>query len=654
MREACTRFEAEISALIDGELPAPEAAAVEAHVRSCPACSVLARDLAAVGRTMRAVESEAPPEPVSPGFRARVLASVGAERRAPREAVPAPVPSLAGRILPWLPAASAAAASFAAVLVGGAYLGGRAVDLPADRPEVPTAAPAAGLPDRARLEILAAFGNAPDDPAVRAAFEREFGFDPAARSPSPAPAGVAAAPSAPSGTAPGADAVDPSGPDLWVGSLRFETPGAYDAYTAWRDRARGMEMAVASRVDVDPGQDPVTVAEARPVPPPPGPLARALEGLVVGAPAGGDGSASWQGIVVFPLSRPGAAVAGPLPLSLPAAMEAGRAVVRDAPGRSAATVLVSNLDPDRPLLVLAGEVLEGGRADRIVSRDALLPAGARNVAVPVYEAEAGRSSSHPYGTRFRSVAGVAGSRVRGLALGQARPEDMREFLRGRLDLLDVTNRLHRSLADAWSERGAAAPVLRTLRPRTQEMLRALQDPAVVGFAVAQGREVLGVEVFGSHELLVREAGRILEGCALESSTYPGGGRPPLPSDVAALIAAGARGVAIPAGEGSPAEVGFVAMAQGLLGSGVVHGDRVLHASVLPGGLALGGGARGPGSDGRGGPGATAPGSTGGGSGPAPYSGGGGEGGASGPPPAESGGGEGKRPDPPPTPGERPR
>ncbi|NUN52737.1 MAG: zf-HC2 domain-containing protein, partial [Planctomycetaceae bacterium] len=34
----CGDHEADLSALVDGELAAPEAAAVEARLRSCPAC----------------------------------------------------------------------------------------------------------------------------------------------------------------------------------------------------------------------------------------------------------------------------------------------------------------------------------------------------------------------------------------------------------------------------------------------------------------------------------------------------------------------------------------------------------------------------------------------------------------------------------------
>jgi hypothetical protein len=662
MRNDCSRIEAEISALLDGELAAPEAAVVEAHVRSCPACAGLARDLAAVGRTMRASEASVPPEPVSTGFRARVLSTVGAERRGPRPILPLPVPAV--RPLPFLPAAAAAAALLAAI-AGGAWLGFRGVDR--EPVVVATAAPgalsaagllaeaeahrAAGRTDLARSALLAAFGLAPEDPGVRDAFARAFDFEPDG-GPAPPPMGDPRAPRAPTAAADGADH---AAPDLWIGSWKFESAAAYDAFTAFGDRSRGLEMEVAARGET-PAPGTVTVAADRPVPVAPDPFQVALASLEVGSAAGGDGSATDQGITVFPLSRPGSAgvAAAEAPLSLSGALESGRALVAESRGRSTATILVSNLDPDRPLLVMAGEILDGGRADRLVARDVLVAPGARNVAIPVYEAEAGRGSSHPFGSRFRSVVGVAGSRVRGLALGQADPDVLRAFLRDRLDVLGVTS-LRRSLADAWSERGPAAQVLRrTVRPRVQEALRALQGPEVVGFAVAQGREILGVEVFGSHDLMLREARRLLEGCAIEAATYRLGGIPPTRADVAALIAQAGRGTAIRMGEGSPFEVGFVATSGGLLGSGVAREGAVVHASILPGGP----GATGPVRGGKTGdvPSAGGQPSTSGGSGdgaPGAGNGGTGEGGTGAPPPS-SGGSEGGSAEPPPPSGGRPR
>ncbi|HEU4394749.1 MAG TPA: DUF6569 family protein, partial [Planctomycetota bacterium] len=491
----------------------------------------------------------------------------------------------------------------------------------------------------------------PDDPSVRAALDRLFPADAASL---PAPA--AAAPSAPEPPAAGAtgdaEAGAPGPGSLWAGPWRFQAPGAFDGFLHYRERAREFEIALAAREAAH--AESTTVAAVRPETAPAHALTAFTGSLVVGAPLGGDGSAANPGITVWPLRFRGGAPAGPasVPLDLPSAL-AGRAserpVVRESPGRSASTVLVSNPHPTRPLLLLAGEVLDGGGADRVVARDALVAAGARDLPVAVAAVEAGRESAHPFGTRFRAVAGVGGPRLRGLAMAQAEPDEIVDFLRGRLDILGVRS-LRRSLADAYSDRGPAAPTLRAIRPRVEALLRGLSDRDTVGFAVAHGGELLAVEVFGSHALLERDAGRVLEGCALEAATYREGAAPPGREAVVALLEAASRGRAFDGGAGS-VEVGVLSSEGGLLGSGVAVDGALLHAALVRG---AGSGAlagRGPRSGDF--PGGPPPGAPDGGSGEGPTGpdgGGSGGGEPTGPPDTTGGDGKTKEPGSP----ERPR
>jgi hypothetical protein len=698
-------MEAEISALLDGELAAPEAAAVEAHVRTCPACANLARDLAAVGRTLRSAEctedGEVPAEPVSPAFRAKVLSRTGAGRRrqspyAPgargehsplaREATGdepgAVVPAIRylpgrARLLRWLPAA-AAAASFAAVLATGAILGRVQVLEPNGTPAPASPGPASSAPtaqdllalagrhraegrsDLERRALVAAWGLAPADAGVREACVRGLGFDPSVldspgldspglEAPVPFPAVAGSLIPVPEpGAATAAGGLET--PGLQIGTLHFESTGAYDAFTAFHEWSAGLEMELALRGEARP-RDTVTTAAIRTEPERRDPLSRALGSLTVGAPVGGDGTTTYQGIVVFPL-RATAPEKVAAVLTLPEALESAKAEVLENPGRGESTVLVSNLDAGRPLLVLAGDVLRGGRADRMVARDVLVPAGSRGVPVPVYDVMAVRGASRTLSYRFRQVAGVGGARLRGMALAQVPPEDLRKYMRGRLSVLGVAS-LKNSLAEAYSDRGAAAPLLRALRPSLGDLVKGLQAPDVLGFAVAQGPEVLGIEVFGSHELLLKSARRILEGCAVEAATYRSGGPPPSREAVAAMLAAAGAGTAIRGTGTASAEVGVVSSPAGLLGSGVARGDGLVHASVLPGTVDTGAGRRdgksGDSSDG----GERPAGGSGSGEGTPPGSGGssgGGEG-----DPAGSGSGSGSKPsDPPPPTGDRPK
>jgi hypothetical protein len=71
-----------LSAYLDGELPAPERAAVETHLRTCPECSRHLEELRAVDEAARELDVEAPP-----GYFDSLPARVRARLPAPRRGV---------------------------------------------------------------------------------------------------------------------------------------------------------------------------------------------------------------------------------------------------------------------------------------------------------------------------------------------------------------------------------------------------------------------------------------------------------------------------------------------------------------------------------------------------------------------------------------
>lgn len=90
--DPCRKFRRRLSAYLDGELPAPEAEALKAHLASCASCSA---GLAAL-RAAEADLEDLPGMEPSPFFAARAIAAVkeprpetGADRRFLRLPVPA-------------------------------------------------------------------------------------------------------------------------------------------------------------------------------------------------------------------------------------------------------------------------------------------------------------------------------------------------------------------------------------------------------------------------------------------------------------------------------------------------------------------------------------------------------------------------------------
>ena len=69
----CKTYQTELSAYLDGELPAARAARLEAHLRVCPHCQGELQELSGISRYIRAASQEAR---LSQHFDQRVLRSV--------------------------------------------------------------------------------------------------------------------------------------------------------------------------------------------------------------------------------------------------------------------------------------------------------------------------------------------------------------------------------------------------------------------------------------------------------------------------------------------------------------------------------------------------------------------------------------------------
>lgn len=135
----CRDFEADLSAWIDGELPAPRRAAVGAHLAGCPACAARVEELRAVDRALRAL-----PSPTAGAeLRERLAGRLSAGREAP--GVRRPPARARRRLAPALALPLAAAAALALYLA----LRPRAAIEPPTPPQIAERGPDAS-PDAAR------------------------------------------------------------------------------------------------------------------------------------------------------------------------------------------------------------------------------------------------------------------------------------------------------------------------------------------------------------------------------------------------------------------------------------------------------------------------------------------------------------------------
>jgi hypothetical protein len=296
-------------------------------------------------------------------------------------------------------------------------------------------------------------------------------------------------------------------------------------------------------------------------------LEHALQGLRIGPPS------RHGALLVFWLLGP--EPAAPLDIAtLDEARAAGTLVIAERDRATVPELVVDNRGPAHVLL-LAGEILVGGKQNRVLREDLLLPPLSGPRAIGVYCVEQGRWSD---GRRdFESRASFAQPGLRKQVLDRAD--------QGRV----------------WAEveqarRAAAAPPSPTqsyqhvyeqpgVRERLAEAERALDAkaaPRAVGAAVFAGPAFSGLDLFRSAGLFARQWPKLLRAHALEAPAPPriapapdGTGR----AQVERLLAVAARARGTVRGNAGVGQL-FEFSADGQRGAGLAYEGTVIHAAIL--------------------------------------------------------------------------
>jgi len=237
-------------------------------------------------------------------------------------------------------------------------------------------------------------------------------------------------------------------------------------------------------------------------------------------------------LTVFPLTLRGAA-AGEDPLALDEALRAGRLSVTEAGAGGDVNALEVENRGDRPVVIVAGELLLGGKQDRIVGRSLVLAPRSR-ARVPVFCVEHGRWSG---GAAFESAHAMGHVELRKLALSGDQGKVWSEVARSNARL-GTQSRSDTYRAAARKLGGDAGPLARRILDRLAAA------PGVAGLAVAIDGEVVAVEWFGSPRLFAKLEQKLVASYAaqaLGSARLASPPASPRASDVADFAARAERG-----------------------------------------------------------------------------------------------------------------
>ena len=231
----------------------------------------------------------------------------------------------------------------------------------------------------------------------------------------------------------------------------------------------------------------------RPLPERDHPLVDLVQRIEIGQPY------SYRGLTAYPLltrTRGGAADA----LTLDEALSRGDLDIRERNGGQVPFVEVRN-EGRRPVFLLAGEILVGGRQNRVIRDDVLLPARSEFIEVPVYCGEQDRWQGGT--TTFKSGATLSAPGLREMAAGGEPQEHIWRAIDGQLRQAEVRSAT-RSYQAYYEDQGVKDRLDDCVRH-----FRSCRTRQTVGVVVVGGDRILGADLFADADLCARLWDKIL-------------------------------------------------------------------------------------------------------------------------------------------------
>jgi hypothetical protein len=197
-------------------------------------------------------------------------------------------------------------------------------------------------------------------------------------------------------------------------------------------------------------------------------------------------------------------------------------------------VLVNN--SKRPLLLLAGEIVTGGKQDRVIGKDRIVPPESDPVDLSVFCVEPGRwvATSDRFGASGTTYGGEVGAGVTRLPAVMAQPS-VRAKAMGDKDQNQVWAEVRKQQSSMAIELAPSAPqasyahvmenkdvkekideVAKPIEQNYQGLIKQLRDHKAVGVVVAVNGRIIWSDVFASTELLEKYWPKLVRSYASEA------------------------------------------------------------------------------------------------------------------------------------------
>ena len=178
------------------------------------------------------------------------------------------------------------------------------------------------------------------------------------------------------------------------------------------------------------------------------------------------------------------------------------------------TLLVRNLSTDT-LFVMAGEILIGGKQDRVVASDMLIPPNNGQSKLPVYCVEKGRWKYDNDGAKFTEYYGMANEHLRNIIDHKGSQQEVWS---------EVSKSNKRDGVFSRTEAYTAHANNRRFRQQEQEYINFFENvfdnqDDIIGVIAVTGNLIEGADLFVSNRLFMQEYRKLIYAYTDEAITY---------------------------------------------------------------------------------------------------------------------------------------
>jgi hypothetical protein len=209
-------------------------------------------------------------------------------------------------------------------------------------------------------------------------------------------------------------------------------------------------------------------------------------------------------------------------LTLQEALEQKKAVVHET--AQVNELSVENVSSDVEIYVQPGDIVKGGRQDRLIVYDLILPPKSGKTPIASFCVEAGRWSQR--GGEAAAYFGSSGNVANSKDLKVAAQSGMRGQDQVWAKVREAQQKLSRNVGQAVENRASPTSLQLTLEDKklleqvdryVKELTRAVDGKEdVIGYAVAINGQVEAADVFGSHALFLKLWPKLINGSATEA------------------------------------------------------------------------------------------------------------------------------------------